>query len=188
MFRTKSDPEPINSAEVIDQAHKKLKAIKYPAKAISNAMVLKKKLNQLNQSIRGKLEAKIDKNINAYRQVRGDGNCFFRALAFSYITNRKTAYFEDIFTHFKDLSLESCRKETIPKEFQPFYNDRLLKDVLRRHWEREYQFFIQITQEKYGFRNYKRALARMLTENPYLDFIIILYFRAICLSAFSKRK
>lgn len=28
----------------------------------------------------------------------------------------------------------------------------------------------------------------MITENPYMDFLIILYFRSVCLLAFRKRK
>ena len=57
----------------------------------------------------------MDRNINAYRQVRGDGNCFFRALAFSYITNKKRVSFDEIFTNIDDISLESCKKDSIPK-------------------------------------------------------------------------
>lgn len=57
----------------------------------------------------------MDKKINAYRQVRGDGNCFFRALAFSFITNTKYTKFDYIFTRIDEISLESCRKDTIPK-------------------------------------------------------------------------
>ena len=59
---------------------------------------------------------------------------------------------------------------------------------MKAFWEKEFGFFVKTTQESLGFRNYKRALARMLTEYPYLDFIIILYFRAICLIAFKKKK
>jgi len=29
----------------------------------------------------------VDKKLNAYRKIRGDGNCFFRALAYSYLSN-----------------------------------------------------------------------------------------------------
>ena len=98
------------SEEAIKEAQKQMKAIKYPVKAISVAMVVRKKLNQLKPEVKRKLDKKMDNNINAYRQVRGDGNCFFRALAFSYITNKKVLWFEDIFVHFKDIQLDSCRK------------------------------------------------------------------------------
>jgi hypothetical protein len=30
-----------------------------------------------------------DKQLNAYRKIRGDGNCFIRALAYSYLSNFK---------------------------------------------------------------------------------------------------
>lgn len=103
------------SEQAIKENQQKMKAVKYPAKAISIGMMIKKKLNQLNPDIKGKLEKKMDRNINAYRQVRGDGNCFFRALAFSYISNKKRVSFEEIFTNIDDISLESCKKETIPK-------------------------------------------------------------------------
>jgi hypothetical protein len=126
-------------------------------------MYLKKKLNQLTPTVKSKLEQKMDKNINAYRQVRGDGNCFFRALAFSYIANKETHKFDEIFTHLKNVSLTSCQKGTIPKDFQPYYQESLLKEVFRAGWDKEYVFFLKITQEQFGFRNFKRALARMLT-------------------------
>ena len=47
---------------------------------------------------------------------------------------------------------------------------------------------LKATASKYGIVNYKRALANLLLENPYFDFIIILYFRAICLNAFQGLK
>ena len=103
------------SEQTIKETQQKLKAIKYPVKAISVAIMLQKKMNQLNPDIRKKLEKKMASNINAYRQVRGDGNCFFRALAFSYITNKKIPYFKDIFVHINEISLESCKKDSIPK-------------------------------------------------------------------------
>ena len=31
-----------------------------------------------------------EKQINSYRKIRGDGNCFFRALAYSYLSNLKS--------------------------------------------------------------------------------------------------
>lgn len=32
----------------------------------------------------------------------------------------------------------------------------------------------------------KKALLKLFDENPYLDFIIVLYFRAVCLKALFK--
>lgn len=170
------------------EAQKKLKAIKYPVRAISNAVFLKKKLGQLKEEPRKKLEKAIDRKINSFRQVRGDGNCFFRALAFSIISNKKTTKFEDIFEDFDDISLDFCKKETIPKEFKEFYRNDLLKVIMREYWQKEINFFAKITTNIYNFRNFRRALARMITENPYMDFLIILYFRAVCLIAFKKMK
>lgn len=102
------------TTEQVWEAQKKLKAIKYPVRALSNAVFLKKKLDHFDPSTRDKLSKKMDKGINAYRQVRGDGNCFFRALAFSIISNKKVTYFSDIFTKISDISLDWCKKETIP--------------------------------------------------------------------------
>ena len=67
----------------------KLKAIKYPVRPISNAIILDKKLKSFSPSIQTTLKKYISKELNAYRQVRGDGNCFFRAFAFTCIASKK---------------------------------------------------------------------------------------------------
>jgi hypothetical protein len=61
-------------------------------------MYTKKKVNSFSQNIQKKLEKQVDEHLNAYRQVRGDGNCFFRAFAFSYIVNKQTVRFSQIFS------------------------------------------------------------------------------------------
>ena len=160
-----------------------LKRVKYPVQPISIAMPIDKKINALQPQPKSKLKECILSTLNAYRQVRGDGNCFFRAFGFSYIANIASTQVGTVFSMLDEISLESCFKQTIPKDLQPFYSDRVLKQVLKKYWEEELVFFLRITQH-----NYKRALARMLTENHYMDFIIILYFRALCLYAFSKNK
>ena len=58
---------------------------------ISNANFIVKKLNTFPEKIKSKLKNSIYKELNAYRQVRGDGNCFFRAFAFHYIYRSGTA-------------------------------------------------------------------------------------------------
>lgn len=43
------------SKEELEATHKKLKAVQYPVAAISIAMILRKKLNNVNASIRNEL-------------------------------------------------------------------------------------------------------------------------------------
>lgn len=55
MFGSKlhqNDPKAIISNDQIAEIHKKLKSIKYPVNAISNAMYAIKKLNQFNSTIK----------------------------------------------------------------------------------------------------------------------------------------
>jgi hypothetical protein len=47
----------------------------------------------------------LERSLNAYRQVRGDGNCFFRAFAFTYITNVNSNKLAQIFAHVGEVSL-----------------------------------------------------------------------------------
>ena len=94
---------------------------------ISNAMYLKKKLNSFSPAIQKNLEKHLDARLNAYRQVRGDGNCFFRAFAFSFIASKETYQFNSIFSHLDLVTLDKCQLQTIPKEFKQFYNHNLLK-------------------------------------------------------------
>ncbi len=75
-----------------------------------------------------KLKLIQDKHLNAYRKIRGDGNCFIRALAYSYLSNVKDL--SDVnatFYHLEDIDLTVCVPQSIPKEFKPFYNDKFLK-------------------------------------------------------------
>jgi len=108
--------------------------VKYPVRPISNAILLRKKMNDLNQKVRIILPKHLNSKINAYRQVRGDGNCFFRAFAFSYITNRKVIYHDDLFTYLKNVSLLTCNPKSIPKQFGPFYKDEILKGIIEEYW------------------------------------------------------
>lgn len=69
-----------------------------------------------------------EKKLNVYRKIRGDGNCFFRALAFEILSvSRELAKIEETFFELKDLQLTVCHEDSIPKEFRGFYNDNLLK-------------------------------------------------------------
>jgi len=153
-----------------------LKAIKYPVRPISNAIFLDKKLKSFSPAIQTTLKKYMSKELNAYRQVRGDGNCFFRAFAFTCIASKKKHELEGIFPLLDKIKLDSCKPASIPPAFRPFYDDKQLKAVLRKRWDVDFGFFLRTN----GF-NYKRALSRMFNENHYLDFIVVLYFRAVCL-------
>jgi hypothetical protein len=104
--------------------------IKYPVRPISSAIPRAKKLNHFSSAINKQLEKELDSNLNVYRQVRGDGNCFFRAFAFTYISGLRSTRLEDIFPYLNKISLQVCAEDSIPKEFKPFYKDSLLRGVL----------------------------------------------------------
>lgn len=72
-----------------------------------------------------------DNHLNAYRKIRGDGNCFFRALAYSILSSVKNlSNVEETFYHLNDIKLTICHEQSIPKEFRPFYKEDLLKLLL----------------------------------------------------------
>ena len=76
-----------------------------------------------------------DKHLNAYRKIRGDGNCFIRALAYSYLSNvKELSDVNAVFYQLEDIDLTICIPKSIPKEFKPFYNDKLLKEILISNW------------------------------------------------------
>lgn len=115
--------------------------------------------------------------------MRGDGNCFFRALAFAHISQQKSYFLSKAFPRLDDVRLTSCDKSSIPADFLPFYEETLLKGVLKEYWEEEFYHFLK----KYK-QNWKRALARMLAENPYLDWLLMLYFRALCVKGLEEER
>lgn len=70
--------------------------------------------------------------LNTYRKIRGDGNCFFRALAYSILSSAKNlSNVEETFFHLDDIKLTSCHEQSIPKEFRPYYKEDLLKLLLK---------------------------------------------------------
>ena len=92
------------------------------------------KIKGLKGDVGGKLKKVLDTSLNAYRQVRGDGNCFFRSFAFSYLANLQSKRASEAFSMLDEVCLEVCSKQSIPKEFASFYEDSLLKAVLRKYF------------------------------------------------------
>lgn len=64
---------------------------------VSIVRPLSTKTNQLPIEVSTKL-TKLTQNLNCHRQIRGDGNCFFRAFAFMYISNLKTVDYKKCFS------------------------------------------------------------------------------------------
>lgn len=62
--------------------------------------------------------------------------------------------------------------------FKKFYDHKFLENVLKQSWE---EIFSKCMRESNNIKN--KALLKLFDENPFLDFIIILYFRAVCLKA-----
>ena len=66
---------------------KEMEKVKYPVKAISAAQDLDLKIDTFKSTkVKGELK-KCLSGLNSYRQVRGDGNCFFRAIGFTYLSH-----------------------------------------------------------------------------------------------------
>lgn len=129
--------------DIPDTQYRKLQAeiknVKYPTSAISNAEDLEKKIESFtNEKVKKRLCEKLIK-VNSYRKVRGDGNCFFRALAFSYISSIKEPKFYNCFKYIDEISLTCCYPESIPKDFSKFYTHSFLSSVLRENWDEAYQ-------------------------------------------------
>ena len=53
--------------------------------------------------------------------MRADGNCFIRAVAFSYITTKKLKLLKEIFKNIEKIDIVSMYKESIPKAFIEIY-------------------------------------------------------------------
>ena len=66
---------------------KEIQKVKYPVHAISAAQDLEAKIDSFKSKKVQKELSKVLKGLNSYRQVRGDGNCYFRALAFAYLNS-----------------------------------------------------------------------------------------------------
>lgn len=63
-----------------------IKKVKYPIYAFSQAEKLEDKINTFkSEKVKEKLKEDLS-SLNSYRKVRGDGNCFFRALGFCFIS------------------------------------------------------------------------------------------------------
>ena len=85
-----------------------IKKVQYPTHAISNAQDLNDKISHFKSTKVKKELSESLKFLNSYRQVRGDGNCFFRALAFSYISSLAEPSFTNCFAFLDDVSLSCC--------------------------------------------------------------------------------
>ena len=106
MDRSKlSSKRHLMSSEELKITRNNLKLIKYPVQPISNAMPIAKKINTLQSQPKNRLKECIYPSLNAYRQVRGDGNCFFRAFGFSYIANIASTQVETVFSLLDEISL-----------------------------------------------------------------------------------
>lgn len=111
-----------------------IKKIKYPTYSISNAEDLEAKIESFkDENIRTELKAHLA-HLNSLRKVRGDGNCFFRALAFCYLAEAIEPSVKSCFGLLNSISLTCCYPESIPADFKPFYEHNFLKNMLIREW------------------------------------------------------
>ncbi len=176
---------PSSSVYTSKEEANKFKSVKYPIKAIQLAKKLDSTLQakfEKNPELLKQLLSKLSE-YGSYRQIRGDGNCFFRAVAFFYLCSLKDIHYQICFPLIKSIELTTCRRDSIPKEFKPYYKEHFLKQQLEANWQPTLKGIAREVGE-----NPFHIFARAFAENPYLDFIVILYFRALCFRAFHLYK
>jgi len=84
-----SYPQPLIPKSEYLQYSVRIKEVRYPTHAIDKAENIDKKIQSFkNENVRSKLKETLT-GLNTYRKVRGDGNCFFRAIAFTYLSNAR---------------------------------------------------------------------------------------------------
>lgn len=77
------------------------------------------------------------KDYPQYRKIRGDGNCFYRAVGFNWMRECDLTQFDEVFPAFSHIQLNICRASTIPEEFEAKYtNESALKTSFRKGWEK----------------------------------------------------
>jgi|JI6StandDraft_1071083.scaffolds.fasta_scaffold01793_1 hypothetical protein len=76
------------------------------------------------------------KDYPQYRKVRGDGNCFYRAVGFNWMRECNLTNFDEVFPAVDHISLTLCKPSTVPEEFQQKYTDSFLKTSFRKGWEK----------------------------------------------------
>lgn len=62
------------------------------------------------------------KDYPQYRKIRGDGNCFYRAVAFNWMRDCDLTKFDEVFPAFGVIQLALCKPDTVPEEFPGKYN------------------------------------------------------------------
>ena len=65
-----------------------------------------------------------------YREIRGDGNCFIRAIAFLYITERRLKSWKEIFDQMKSVNMECVSKSSISDRFLGVYRKPIMVNIL----------------------------------------------------------
>lgn len=113
----------------------------------------------------------ISRDYPEYRSIRGDGNCFYRSIAFLYLRKHpRLCEFQRVFPLLGDIDMHMCRN--CPEEFRTIYNDKDLKSELARGWMvlfDEMTFCTQYEKESY--------LMHLLNSSWLLDMLIVLYLR-----------
>lgn len=70
-----------------------------------------------------------------YRKIRGDGNCFYRAVFFSLLRRSRLDNFNDLFPAHHHIDLTICRRETIPEPFRKFYKNEFILKSWKEGWQ-----------------------------------------------------
>lgn len=106
--------------------------VRYPMNPIQAATALDTKINSLMKCDQAKQFSSLAEKYgyNAFREVRGDGNCFFRAVAFITLHSLKSTSFSKCFPQFGKVQLTTCKADSVPKNMKQYYEETVLRRVL----------------------------------------------------------
>ena len=157
-----------------------------------------------NQEIIDKI-VKLSQTLPYYRQIRGDGNCFFRAFGFLLIEGlfNKTihkAYFmkHPIFSFIETLNSEelvllkiiNCNDKLIlpilakTDNLKEVFINTLYHLILEKHKLNSYTELNKIQRN----RRFNQILYQLLNEKPIFDMALIVYIRTITYNFFNENK
>ncbi|KRX09514.1 hypothetical protein PPERSA_12257 [Pseudocohnilembus persalinus] len=117
-----------------------------------------------------------------YRQIRGDGNSFYRAIGVAYIQNliriKSPQVEKQLQNLINDLSNNKINNEQIddiPQEFQTLYNNK--KQICQILLQGIHYLYVQNT----SYEQFQDAVYTLLNENYEFDFALIIFMRTLTL-------
>lgn len=109
-----------------------------------------------------------------YREVLNDGNSFYRAIGILYLSSRRKTELTEALPDYSQLNLEICPAKHVPLEVRPYYSKENLISLLETSWGDFIQFY-----EQFSPKDYEYSLCEFLNSHIVMDFLLILYVRAV---------